>query len=914
MATEVSPRPTVTEADTAPAPAGAATPSRRRFAFGVAIIAGLGLVWRTIYILTYKRGDDACGQPLCGDAIYYSAQARAIADGRFFQDPFHAGVPAADHPPLAALVLTPVAMVTHSVLAQRFLMALFGTAAIVVIGYLGRRVGGDRVGWIAAGIAAVNANLWMNDALVMSESVATLGIAVTLLLVYRFRDEPSWGRAAWLGVACGVTILARAEMALLVPLVVLPVALLSRRLSIGQRIGRFAVVAGLVVVVLAPWTLFNASRFAKPVLISTNDGITLVGANCPSTYYEGGIGFWNLDCRNQATANLDPNLDQSQVSAELRGQAFDFIRANKSQVPKVVETRLRRLWNAYYPHQMVYLNTGEGREAWASWTGVVMADVLFALSAFGTFWLWKRRVPVWPLLATAVIASITAVIFYGIVRFRLPADIAMCVLGAVAVEELARRTLRWWRDRPERVAERQAARARRRGEVDVNNTPEGKTEISGGAHFPCLDAFRAIAMTLVLVNHAAYSTGYISRSQLPGATAGERIIGPILARTDLGVTAFFVLSGFLLFRPFALKILAGGELGGLRTFYRRRVLRIFPAYWVALFGIAIVFGLHIAGIKSWIANIFLLPAVGAQAQVCDGDVCHVAYGITQAWSIGIEATFYLVLPFLAMAMHRLGRRRDPGGRIGTMLVFVAGVYLVSVGFRLVVVFANPSWARESLIWLPMYLDIFAVGMALAVVSAAVTSGHPMPKVIDRMAAHPWWCWLAVGGIYAFMTLLPLADQPFGLDGNEYLARQLLYGIGSAIWLWPAIFGDQSKGRLRAFLASRPMVYLGAISLSFYLWHLNILEQVKDWTVPNYSQLQDLAAHPPAGNTLAGVATFTGNVLAVAVLTWLISFVVASVLFRAVELPFLRLRDRPLRDLLVRPPAASPIPDAAPTAA
>jgi peptidoglycan/LPS O-acetylase OafA/YrhL len=763
-------------------------------------------------------------------------------------------------------------------------------------------------------VAAVNANLWMNDALPMSESIATVGIATTLLLVYRFHDEPNWKRAAWLGLACGLTILARAEMALLIPLVVLPVALWARRLSIGQRVARFGVVAGIAIVVLMPWTLFNAARFAKPVLISTNDGITLVGANCDTTYYQGGIGFWSLDCRNQAAAGLDPALDQSQVSADLRSQAFDYIRANKAQVPQVVEVRLRRLWNAYYPNQMVYLNTGEGREAWASWTGIVMADVLLALSAFGAFWLWKRRVPVWPLVATAVIASVTAVIFYGIARFRLPADIAMCVLGAVAIDELARRSWRWWQARPERVEERRQARARRRGEVDVNNTPEGKTEVSGGAHFPCLDAFRAIAMTLVLINHAAYSTGYISRSQQAGATAAERIIGPILARTDLGVTAFFVLSGFLLFRPFALRIIAGADVGSLRTFYRRRVLRIFPAYWVALFGIAIVFGLHISGIKSWIANIFLLPALGAQAQVCDGDVCHVAYGITQAWSIGIEATFYLVLPFLAIAMSRLARRREAMGKVGTMLASVAVVYLVSVAFRLIVVFANPSWARESLIWLPMYLDIFAVGMALAVISAAVTTKQPMPRVIDRMAAHPWWCWIAVAGIYAFMTLLPLASEPFGLDGNEYLARQLLYGIGSAIWLWPAIFGDQTKGRLRAFLASRPMVYLGAISLSFYLWHLNILEQVKDWTVPNYSQLQNLAAHPPPGNTLAGVATFTGNVLEVAVITWLISFVVASVLFRAVELPYLRLRDKPLRTLLHRPPAAVSIPEPVATAA
>src|SRR5262249_23903859 len=148
----------------------------RTFAIGLALIAGVGFVWRAIYILAFKRGTDACGQPLCGGANYYVAQAPTIAPRRVFPDPFHAGVPAADHPPMAALLLSPLEYVTHSITAARFFMALFGTAAIVIIGLLGRRVGGDRIGWIAAGVAAVNANLWMNDGLPMSESIATVGI------------------------------------------------------------------------------------------------------------------------------------------------------------------------------------------------------------------------------------------------------------------------------------------------------------------------------------------------------------------------------------------------------------------------------------------------------------------------------------------------------------------------------------------------------------------------------------------------------------------------------------------------------------------------------------------------------------------------------------------------------------------
>lgn len=69
------------------------------------------------------------------------------------------------------------------VLPQRLTMSLVGTAAVVVIGLLGRVVAGDRAGLIAAGLAAAYPNLWINDGLVMAESLTALGMA--LLLTYR---------------------------------------------------------------------------------------------------------------------------------------------------------------------------------------------------------------------------------------------------------------------------------------------------------------------------------------------------------------------------------------------------------------------------------------------------------------------------------------------------------------------------------------------------------------------------------------------------------------------------------------------------------------------------------------------------------------------------------------------------------
>jgi peptidoglycan/LPS O-acetylase OafA/YrhL len=149
-------------------------------------------------------------------------------------------------------------------------------------------------------------------------------------------------------------------------------------------------------------------------------------------------------------------------------------------------------------------------------------------------------------------------------------------------------------------------------------------------------------------------------------------------------------------------------------------------------------------------------------------------------------------------------------------------------------------------------------------------------------------------VIGIMTRFPPPAEPFGLSSGEYLVRQFVYGIASVLWLWPAIFGDQQRTRLRRALAWRPLVYLGSISLSFYLWHVAFVAVAKSWTVPDYDARLALEANPPPGNPLAGVATFTGNALVVTLITWGLSFVVAAVLYRVVERPLLELKSRPLR--------------------
>jgi peptidoglycan/LPS O-acetylase OafA/YrhL len=389
-------------------------------------------------------------------------------------------------------------------------------------------------------------------------------------------------------------------------------------------------------------------------------------------------------------------------------------------------------------------------------------------------------------------------------------------------------------------------------------------------HFPMLDAYRAIGMTGVLLIHAAFATGYDKTSWL----------GPYIARFDVALPMFFVISGFLLYLPFVKELLDGRPVSP-RDYYRRRALRIIPGYWVALIGITLIFGLTVDGPRQFIANLFLLPAFGSTEP----------YLVFPSWSIGIELTFYLLLPLYGIGMRRLLQRRPPRDRARGMIAAAVALYVLGEAIRIAVVVADPSWAARSLLWFPLYLEFFAIGMAAAVFAVVSPSVDDLARPLRWLALHPAVCWL--GALVAFLAVAQLTppDAPFGLSSKEYLPRQFGYGIVSALWLLPAFFGDQHEGRIRGFMQLRPLVYLGGISYSFYLWHHILVDKAKEWTVTDLDQRE----------LIGGLATFTGNFWLISLIAWVTTFLVAAVLVRLVELPFLRLKDRPLRDLWRRVP-------------
>lgn len=374
--------------------------------------------------------------------------------------------------------------------------------------------------------------------------------------------------------------------------------------------------------------------------------------------------------------------------------------------------------------------------------------------------------------------------------------------------------------------------------------------------FPCFDGLRAIAAIAVVLHHTSFYSGKMNNGRL----------APYFTHLDIGVAVFFLISGFLLYRPFVVASLDGRVGPSIRRFFTRRLLRIYPAYWLALLGIIVFFGLSVPvrGPRSYIEYFTLL-------QVYDS-LHRATGGISQAWTLSVEVSFYAFLPLYAWIMRRAGTGREPEVRLRTEVTGLVALYAASVAFR-GLVFALHSGRVHTLgiYWLPANLDYFALGMGLAVASAWLARCEATPRFAEIAGRAPivWW----VLALVSFVALSKGLGLPVGLarvDGWKAYARQFLYGATAFFVLLPAVFGPQDRGLVRRFLRWEPVVYLGLVSYGVYLWHQTWIERAVRWT---------------------GSPIFRASFPAVltAGLAW--TLVTASFSWFVLERPLLRMRDR-----------------------
>jgi len=387
---------------------------------------------------------------------------------------------------------------------------------------------------------------------------------------------------------------------------------------------------------------------------------------------------------------------------------------------------------------------------------------------------------------------------------------------------------------------------------------------------PAIEGARAVAAFSVLTFHVLQAHG---------------IGGPVVGRLWLGVPLFFVISGFVLFRPFCSAILGGAEPPVLRTYARARLLRIFPALWVMTAVALLVLypsargGVLLAIAAGLVAACALRPPRRATVRLLAGVIALAAgatgaflaagaggYATTTAldqftllqlftlakpvvlvgpvWTLCIEMSFYALLPALAWVMLRSAEHRS---RRATTVVLVELVLLAGFGLLYNQFMGWGSGVPTTVLG---FLPQFAAGMALAV-------------AVERRAfrnAGP-----ALLGAAVLVAALALAIQNVG-PANNTEASGPLFGtaIGAAFGLFlAAVVLPERPLMLTRALSSRLLVWLGTISYGIYLWHYPVIL----WLGGHLATLSAVVSLALTAALTVGLAVLSWHAVERPALTW-----------------------------------------------
>ena len=370
------------------------------------------------------------------------------------------------------------------------------------------------------------------------------------------------------------------------------------------------------------------------------------------------------------------------------------------------------------------------------------------------------------------------------------------------------------------------------------------------ARYGALDGARALAAFAVIGTHVGFNSG---RTQLPG------IFGPVLARLDIGVTVFFLLSGFLLYRPFALRSVGSGRQPSVPRYLWRRALRIFPALWI-----------FVLVTLTWITTYSVHPTDYLHYVLLTQTYDHHDYdpNLTHLWTLSVEVSFYLVIPLFAKVFA--GANGGAAKAVHRQVIGLSALVLLALGFNV-----GLSELRltnsQALLWLPVHLDWFALGMFLALLTAIPEGTAALVRVrrtVGEWAGSLGTCW-TVAALSFMISTLPIG-VPYTLAPAlwwQWTSQHYLFGVAAFFFLLPLVMGSaESNGRAGRVLSSSVAHELANMSYAIYLWHVPIMLLMQ----------REL-----------GYNSFTGHFWTILAATVVATTAVAGVSWHLVERPLLR---------------------------
>ncbi len=351
----------------------------------------------------------------------------------------------------------------------------------------------------------------------------------------------------------------------------------------------------------------------------------------------------------------------------------------------------------------------------------------------------------------------------------------------------------------------------------------------------------------VLLTHVAFWAG---------AYTTHGTIGLLLARLDVGVAIFFVLSGFLLSYHWLARGADGSPAPAIGAYFRKRVLRIWPLYLVtATLALSLIHANRGLSAGDWLltfalANIYVHPTLPD--------------GLTHMWSLATEVAFYAVLPLLMLV--GVGRRLRAARTIALLVV----MWVIALGWLGGWSSRVPrSYGVPVNEWLPAYLGWFGAGIGLALCHVLLTRGRLHPVVtrgLRAIGARPGACWVAIAGLM-LVASTPVAGPIVLVTPTPAaaVAKNLLYAVIGLLVVLPGVFGVAGSTYQRA-LSAPWLRHLGHISYGIFCIHLPVLSLV----------------------TWLGVPVFQGHFWLILGTTLLITLPAAELLYRFVERPMMRL--------------------------
>jgi peptidoglycan/LPS O-acetylase OafA/YrhL len=347
---------------------------------------------------------------------------------------------------------------------------------------------------------------------------------------------------------------------------------------------------------------------------------------------------------------------------------------------------------------------------------------------------------------------------------------------------------------------------------DPRATDAGVGNLLGG------DGFRGIGMSLVFVAHV-----FANADPAPTLESYGWAKQPI-ARIDLALATFFVLSGYLIARPFMRSFVLGTKRPSIRRFARNRVLRIVPIFYVIAALVLLRFGLDgsigptpdnptgEAPASAW----WQILSVFTFTQSYTGGSATLPIG--QAWSLDVEAAFYTAIPIAALIAYRLGKPlKTPKARAIAALAFIGFLALFSIALRQ---YANNRF--PVLTSPPLIVYVFLPGVALAVIEPFAVPwfrGHA-----KRARLFAWGC----VGVAALACLLYMKwDYQVGTTQIHHALgrRSLLIAIFGMALIGGMLALQLGTERAPRWLNNRATNWLGVRSYAFYLLHVWVFFEI-----------------------------------------------------------------------------------------